>query len=75
MFQVTPKRGSVVRGLLLNQDTFSVQLLDEAQNLRSFQKSDLAASGFMPSAMPSYRGRLTPQELADVVSYLLTLKG
>jgi mono/diheme cytochrome c family protein len=29
----------------------------------------------MPSAMPSYQGRLTPQEVADVVSYLLTLKG
>jgi hypothetical protein len=75
MFQVTPKSGAVVRGLLLNQDTFSVQLLDEAQNLRSFQKADLKSSGFMPSPMPSYRGRLTAQEVADVVSYLLTLKG
>ena len=75
MFQVTPKSGAVVRGLLLNQDTFSVQILDESQSLRSFQKADLKAFGFMPSAMPSYRGRLTPQELADVVSYLLTLKG
>jgi len=25
--------------------------------------------------MPSYRGTLTPQELADVVSYLVSLKG
>jgi hypothetical protein len=64
-----------VRGTLLNQDTFSVQLRDEAQNLRSFLKSDLREHGFLPSPMPSYRGRLTPQEVADVVSYLLTLKG
>ena len=27
------------------------------------------------SPMPSYRERLSPQELADVVSYLATLKG
>jgi putative heme-binding domain-containing protein len=75
MFQVTPKTGAPVRGVLLNQDTFSVQLRDEAQNLRAFLKSDLKDSGFLPSPMPSYKGRLTAQEVADVVSYLLTLKG
>ena len=75
VFQVTPKSGTQVRGTLLNQDTFSIQMHDEAKNLRSFQKSELRDHGFMPSPMPSYQGRLTPQELADVVSYLLTLKG
>jgi putative heme-binding domain-containing protein len=75
IFQVTPKTGAPVRGTLLNQDTFSVQMHDQAKNLRSFQKSDLTDHGFLPSAMPSYQGRLTPQEVADVVSYLLTLKG
>ena len=75
VFQVTPKTGSQVRGTLLNQDTFSVQMHDEAKNLRSFLRSDLKDAGFLPSPMPSYQGRLTPQEVADVVSYLLTLKG
>jgi cytochrome c oxidase cbb3-type subunit III len=75
VFQVTPKTGTQVRGTLLNQDTFSVQMHDEAKNLRSFQKSSLKDFGFLPSSMPSYQGRLTPQEVADVVSYLLTLKG
>jgi len=27
------------------------------------------------SPMPSYRGKLSPQELADVVAYLNSLKG
>jgi putative heme-binding domain-containing protein len=75
VFQVTPKSGPPVRGTLLNQDTFSVQMHDEAKNLRSFLRSDLKDAGFLPSPMPSYQGRLTPQEVADVVSYLLTLKG
>jgi putative heme-binding domain-containing protein len=75
VFQVTPKTGAPVRGTLLNQDTFSVQMLDEAKNLRSFMKSDLKDHGFLPSPMPSSQGRLTSQEIADVVSYLLTLKG
>ena len=75
VYQVTPKSGAQVKGTLLNQDTFSVQMLDEAQNLRSFMKSDLKDFGFLPSPMPSYRGRLTGQDVADVVAYLLTLKG
>jgi putative heme-binding domain-containing protein len=75
VFQVTLKTGAVIRGMLLNQDTFSVQMHDQAKNLRSFQKSELKDHGFLPSPMPSYRDRLTPQEVADVVSYLLTLKG
>jgi putative heme-binding domain-containing protein len=75
MFRVTPKSGAAVRGTLLNQDTFSVQMLDDAKNLRSFIKADLQELGFLPSPMPSYRGRLSPQEVGDVVSYLLTLEG
>ena len=74
VFQVTPKTGAQVRGTLLNQDTFSVQMHDQDKNLRSFLRSDLKDAGFLPSPMPSYRGRLTAQEVADVVSYLLTLK-
>jgi putative heme-binding domain-containing protein len=75
VFQVTTKTGQMVRGTLLNQDTFSIQMRDAAGELRAFQKSDLTQFGFMPSAMPSYRGRLAPQEVADVVAYLLTLRG
>lgn len=75
VFQVTPKTGAPIRGTLLNQDTFSVQMHDEAKNLRSFLRFDLKDAGFLPSPMPSYQGRLTAQEVADVVSYLLTLKG
>lgn len=75
MFQVVPQAGAAVRGTLLNHDTFSVQLRDQSQNLRAFLKTDLTDFGFLPSPMPSYRGRLSTQDLSDVVSYLLTLKG
>jgi len=74
-FQVVTKSGTTVRGKLLNQDTFSVQMLDSTQNLRSFMRSDLRESGFVPSPMPSYDGKLTSQELADVLVYLLSLRG
>ena len=75
VFQVVTKSGQTVRGTLLNQDTFSVQMRDQAGDLRAFQKSDLKEHGFLPSPMPSYRGRLAPQEVADVVAYLISLRG
>ena len=75
VFQVTTKSGQTVRGTLLNQDTFSVQMRDTGGELRAFEKSDLTQAAFAPSSMPSYRGRLAPQEVADVVTYLLSLRG
>jgi len=67
--------GTVVTGRLLNHDVFTIQLID-AQGLRSFQKANLKESGFVEkSPMPSYQGKLSAQELADLVSYLVSLKG
>jgi hypothetical protein len=66
--------GTVTTGRLLNLDSFSVQLLDTRERLQSFLKSDLRDHGFAPSPMPSYRTRLNAQEIADVVTYLASLK-
>jgi mono/diheme cytochrome c family protein len=74
IYQVITKANVTARGSLLNQDTFSVQLRDNTDKLMSFWKSDLKEYGFLPSPMPSYRGALTPQEIADVVSYLVSLR-
>jgi mono/diheme cytochrome c family protein len=49
-------------------------MLDGKEQLRSFAKSDLKSHGFIESPMPSYKNTLTPQEIADVVSYLSTLR-
>jgi putative heme-binding domain-containing protein len=74
-YTVTPKRGEPVTGRLLNHDTFTVQLMDGDERMRSFQKSDLRDFGFADSPMPSYRDTLDAQALADVVSYLVSLRG
>jgi putative heme-binding domain-containing protein len=74
-YQVTPRRGEPVTGRLLNHDTFTVQLFDTHGQLRSFDKATLSDFGFGDSPMPSYRGKLSPQALADVVSYLASLRG
>ena len=75
-YRAVTKQGSTVTGRLLNVDTFTVQILDSSEKLVSLQRSDLRESGFVArSPMPSYRGKLSSQELADVVAYLASLKG
>jgi putative heme-binding domain-containing protein len=70
------KGGTVVTGRLLNQSTFSVQILDASERLRAFDKADLKEFVIMKtSEMPSYRGTLDAQEIADVVTYLTSLRG
>ena len=70
------RRGATITGKLLNQDSFSLQVLDAADGLVSVAKSDLREYALLKSSpMPSYRDKLSSQELADVVSYLASLRG
>ena len=74
VYRVVTRAGKTISGTVLNRDTFSVQLRDTDGNLRSFLNADLKEAGYAPSPMPSYKDKLTAQEVADVVSYLITLR-
>ena len=68
--------GTVVNGRRLNEDTYSVQLIDEDGALRSLDKTTLRDFTVIEtSPMPSFADTLTTQEISDVVAYLLTLRG
>jgi putative heme-binding domain-containing protein len=70
------RRGTTITGKLLNQDSFSLQVLDAAEGLVSLAKTDLREYALLKnSPMPSYRDKLSSQELADVVGYLASLTG
>lgn len=72
---VTRQDGSVVQGLRMHEDSFSLRLMDDQEQLRSFSKSELNSfERDKTSTMPSYEQSLTSQELDDLVSYLLTLR-
>jgi cytochrome c oxidase cbb3-type subunit 3 len=74
-FRVVTRDGAIVTGRLLNRDSYTVQMIDSQQKLRSFLIASLRESGFVEQTpMPSYRGKLTPDELTDVVKYLVTLR-
>jgi len=75
-YRVTTKSGETITGRLLNQDTFSIQLLDSKERLLSLQRSELREAGFLSqSPMPSYKDKLTKSERDDLVAYLASLKG
>jgi len=70
------KNGKTITGRRLNEDTYSVQLIDEQEHLVSLDKSDLREfTVITTSLMPSYKDKLNDQQRADLVAYLLTLKG
>ncbi len=75
MYRVVAKNGTTTTGRLLNEDTFSVQMIDRNERLLSFQKADLKEYEFETrSPMPSFKDKLTSQEVADVVAYLSAVK-
>ena len=68
--------GTLYTGRRLNEDTYTVQIIDENERLVSLVKEDLSEfTVITTSPMPSYAETLTDQERADVLAFLLTLKG
>ena len=53
-----------------------MQLIDDQERLQSFDKAALREYTVLTvSPMPSYEGQLSSQELADLLAYLVSLKG
>ena len=74
--RVLTKDGEIVTGRRLNEDTYTIQILDEQERLVSFDKIDLREVMVLSqSPMPSYSELLSEEERADVLAYLVTLKG
>jgi cytochrome c oxidase cbb3-type subunit III len=68
--------GKVIEGRRLNENMWSVQIISRDDQLLSLIKADLKEYTVSKvSPMPSYRDKLTTQELADIVAYLGALKG
>ena len=74
--QLMTADGTRVVGRRLNEDTYTVQLIDQQERLRSFDKADLREFTVLTeSPMPAYGDQLSTQELADLLAYLVSLKG
>jgi cytochrome c oxidase cbb3-type subunit III len=74
--RIVTRDGRIYQGRRLNEDTHTVQLIDEQERLVSLQKADLVTLELaQTSPMPSVAGRLTSDEIAHLLAYLLSLKG
>ena len=73
--RVVTKSGETIDGRRLNEDTYSVQMLDARGRLRSLAKADIRTLTYAStSPMPSYASRLTSDEIADLVGFLASLR-
>jgi cytochrome c oxidase cbb3-type subunit 3 len=70
---LTTRDGDRLEGVIRNEDNFSVQLQTKDGSFHFFQKSDLrTVEPLGHSLMPTdYLQRLTPDELNDLVSYVM----
>lgn len=75
LYEIVLRDGKTVRGKLLNQDPFSLQLLDSGGELVAFPRSQVQEAHFVdPPPMPSYQGKLTSTRIDDLVAYLTSLR-
>ena len=74
--RLVKKDGTTITGRRMNEDTYSIQVIDDKERLHSVLKADLKEFVIAKtSTMPSYRDTLTSNEMADVIGYLQSLKG
>jgi len=73
--RIVTRDGKTVTGRRLNEDTYTVQVIDSQERLLSIAKRDIHTFDIeLRSPMPSYATRLTSDEIADLVTYLRTLR-
>jgi putative heme-binding domain-containing protein len=76
LYRVVTADGRKITGRLLNQDIYSLQMLDVNEQLVAFQKSTLREFNFVQTGpMPSYRDKLSAGETTDLIAYLASLTG
>jgi len=73
--RVTDNEGIVRQGLRMNEDSFSLRIMDDEANLWSYPKNRIASyERLQASTMPSYTQTLSDSEVDDLVAYLFSLR-
>ena len=77
LVSAVPAAGGSVRGIRVNEDSFTIQLKDAQGRFHSFRKSELKELHRLEreTLMPSYERSLSAGELDDIVAFLASLRG
>jgi len=77
LVEAATNSGQTIRGIRINEDSFTIQLKDQQRRIYSFRKSDLRdlkkLRGETP--MPAYGATLSTAELDDLINFLASQKG
>jgi putative heme-binding domain-containing protein len=74
--RIVTRDGRTIRGRRTNEDTYTVQLIDDTEQLISLDKADIKELEVSKtSPMPPATKTLNGEELADLIAYLLSLRG
>lgn len=73
--RITDSNGNMREGFRMNEDSFSLRIMDNDANLWSFPKSRIQSyERVEESTMPSYEQTMTESEIDDLVAYLFSLR-
>jgi len=77
VIRVVTQDGHEVRGIRINEDTFTLQLRDADNRVHSFRKQELKELTREPreTLMPSFQTVFSPSEIDDLIAYLASLRG
>lgn len=75
--RLVTRDGREVRGLRVNEDTFTIQIRDAGNQIYSFRKADLQTldKQIGQSLMPEFKSKIAGSDLDDLVAYLSGLGG
>jgi len=74
--RIVDREGARFEGVVLNEDGYTIHLLDRGERIRSFSKTDLhQLEKPKESLIPSYRGVLGETEINNLLAYLCGLTG
>jgi putative heme-binding domain-containing protein len=74
--RVVTKDGATITGRLLNQDAMSVQMMTPKEELKTYLRANIREYTVLDKGlMPSTQGKLSDQQVADIVAYLASLTG
>ena len=75
LVNVTDAAGQTFEGFLMNEDSYTVQFIDMSERLHSMEKAGLKSYKIdRISKMPSYAGKVTGDQVNQLVAYLSSLR-
>lgn len=70
------KSGKVIKGIRINEDSFSIQIKDAGNLLHSYNKKDILSIRKIKdeSLMPGFSDQFSDSDINDIVAYLTSLQ-